>query len=127
MAFVGGRKAQGRDSHALVLEVEQTRGEARKLMEQWWLGARWTRNASRLLSNKEFSSQLQETKVFCDSALSLITEKRGTPFPLPLTGNLQVSCAVSRFQSHVPRLELVDSNPSHYIPTLECKNRQPFG
>jgi hypothetical protein len=31
MAFVGGWKAQGRDSHALVLCVEQTRGEARKL------------------------------------------------------------------------------------------------
>ncbi len=64
MAFVGGWKAQGRDSHALVLCVEQTRGEARKLLEQWWLGARWTMNASRLRSNKEFSSQLQETKVF---------------------------------------------------------------
>ena len=38
MAFVGGRKAQGRDSHALVLEVEQTRGEARKLIEQRVVG-----------------------------------------------------------------------------------------
>jgi hypothetical protein len=44
-----------------VLEVEQTRGEAHKLIEQGWLGARWTMNASRLRSNKEFSSQLQET------------------------------------------------------------------
>jgi hypothetical protein len=30
MACGGGRKAQGRDFHALVLEVEQTRGEVRK-------------------------------------------------------------------------------------------------
>jgi hypothetical protein len=32
--------------------------------EQWWLGARWTMNASVLRSNKEFSSQLQETNDF---------------------------------------------------------------
>src|SRR5260370_42620437 len=32
--------------------------------EQWWLGARWTMNASVLRSNKEFSSQLQETNGF---------------------------------------------------------------
>jgi hypothetical protein len=33
MAFVGGWKAQGRDFHALVLCVEQTRGAARKLLD----------------------------------------------------------------------------------------------
>jgi hypothetical protein len=49
--------------------LEQTRGEARKLLEQWWLGARWTMNASVLRSNKEFSSQLQETKVFATQLL----------------------------------------------------------
>src|SRR5258708_40190288 len=37
--------------------------------EQWWLGARWTMNASVLRSNKEFSSQLQETKVFATQLL----------------------------------------------------------
>jgi hypothetical protein len=35
-----------------------------KLIEQWWLDARWTMNPSRLRSNKEESSELQETNVF---------------------------------------------------------------
>jgi hypothetical protein len=59
------------------MALEQTRGEARKLLEQWWLGARWTMNASRLRSNKEFSSQLQETNV---SAPLQYTSKKSSLF-----------------------------------------------
>jgi hypothetical protein len=45
--------------------------------EQWWLGARWTMNASVLRSNKEFSSQLQETNV---SAPLQYTSKKSSLF-----------------------------------------------
>jgi hypothetical protein len=63
MAFVGGWKAQDRDSHALSARRSNRREERlASSREQWWLGARWTMNASVLRSNKEFSSQLQETK-----------------------------------------------------------------
>jgi hypothetical protein len=40
--------------------------------------------------------------------------------------NLQVSSAVSRFQSRIPRLASIDSNPSYQISILECKKCQPF-
>jgi hypothetical protein len=65
VAFAGGWKAQGPDDdHALVLWVELTRGFAASSESREWLGARWIMIASRLRSNKEFSSELQEINDF---------------------------------------------------------------
>ncbi len=60
VAFAGGWKAQGPDdNHALLLWVELTRGEARKLREQRVVGPKMDNDRSALRSNKEFSSELQ--------------------------------------------------------------------
>jgi len=48
--------------------------------EQWWLGARWTMNASVLRSNKEFSSQLQETKQPVEKEAIEIVKPAQKPF-----------------------------------------------
>jgi hypothetical protein len=45
--------------------------------EQWWLGARWTMNASVLRSNKEESSQLQETNQPVEKVLTKLMNNEG--------------------------------------------------
>jgi hypothetical protein len=60
MVFVGGWKAQGLDDHAQVAWVEQAQDllQAHRAMV---VGRKMDNERSVLRSNKEFSSQLQET------------------------------------------------------------------
>jgi len=63
MVFVGGWKAQGLDDHAQVAWVEQAQDllQAHRAMV---VGRKMDNERSVLRSNKEFSSQLQETNDF---------------------------------------------------------------